>query len=150
MGSAIIDGVGIVLDVAAAIVPLVPGGVSTGINSYRAGKAAVNTVKSSKTAKNVKNTIETASKNRKNSIAHGIPESQIGPSGKPKVHNVSKPNNKQAREAARYQKGANTKPIKHPSDKGQKTHYHSTRNGEKMHGGKNIHYVDRSTKKNKK
>ena len=48
------------------------------------------------------------------------------------------------------EKVSNTKPVKHSSDKGQKTHYHSTRDGEKMHGGKNVHYVDRSTKRNKK
>ena len=151
---ALVDGGGIILDAAATVVPYVPGGASTAIKSYRAGKviveAAETTVKTTKAAKATKGAVSTAAKNRKASIASGIPESQIGPSGKPKIHNVSKPNNKQAREAARHQKGSNTKPVKHSSDKGQKTHYHSTRDGEKMHGGKNVHYIDRSTKRNKK
>ncbi len=77
-----------------------------------------------------------------------IPNSQLGPSGKPKVHTVSKPNNKQAKDAARNNPKSNSTPEKHSSDKGQKTHYHSTRNGQKQDGKDNIHYEDRSTKRN--
>lgn len=75
--------------------------------------------------------------------------SMIGPSGKPKVHNVAKENNKRAMYAARNNPKYNTKPVKHSSDRGQKTHYHSTRDGEKQSGKGNIHYEDKSTKRNK-
>lgn len=78
----------------------------------------------------------------------GIPSSQLGPSGKPKIHTVSKANNKQAKDAARNNAKSNSKPVKHSSDKGQKTHYHSTRNGKKQEKKDNIHYEDRSTKRN--
>lgn len=68
--------------------------------------------------------------------------------GKPKIHTVSKPNQKQAKDAARNNPKLNTKPAKHSSDKGQKTHYHSTKDSKKMSGKDNIHYEDRSSKKN--
>lgn len=48
----------------------------------------------------------------------GIPESHLGPSGLPKTHNVSKPNNKRARDPARNNPKANIEPVK-PSSKGQ-------------------------------
>ena len=54
--------------------------------------------------------------------------------GKPKIHTVSKPNNKQAKDAARNNPNSNSKSVKHSSDKGQKTHYHSTKDGEKLEG----------------
>ena len=56
VGAAAIDGVGIVLDAAAVVVPGVPGGVGTAIKTYRATKATTRTVKASKTIKTVKNT----------------------------------------------------------------------------------------------
>ena len=90
----------------------------------------------------------TAKQNRIESEKNGIPSSKLGPSGLPKIHTVKKGTLKEAKEAARHQKGSNTAPVKHSSDKGQKTHFHSTRNGEKMHGGKNVHYTVESTKMN--
>ncbi len=78
----------------------------------------------------------------------GIPESQLGPSGKPKIHTVKKPTLKRTKDAARNNPKSNTKPVKHASDKGQKTHYHPTRNGKKMKGKDNIHYEDSSSKRN--
>ena len=86
--------------------------------------------------------------NRKENLAKGIPEKNLGPSGKPKIHIVNKPNSKSAKESARHYKGANSAPIKHSSDKGQKTHFHPTKNGEKMQGKDNIHFTDRSSKEN--
>jgi hypothetical protein len=86
--------------------------------------------------------------NLKEAENKGIPKSQLGPSGKPKIHTVEKPNMKQAKDAARNNPKSNTAPVKHSSDKGQNTHYHSTKNGEKMKGKDNVHYVDKSTKKN--
>ena len=78
----------------------------------------------------------------------GIPKSQLGPSGKPKIHKSKQSTNKKAKDAARNNPRSNTKPVKHSSDKGQKTHYHSTRNGEKLKGKDNTHFTDESTKIN--
>jgi len=87
-------------------------------------------------------------KNLEDAMKKNIPKNQLGPSGKPKVHNVSKSNLKQAKDAARNNPKSNTSPVKHTSDKGQKTHYHSTKDGEKLSGKNNTHYVNRSSKKN--
>ena len=87
-------------------------------------------------------------KNLQQAVKKGIPKSQLGPSGKPKIHTVSKANNKKAKDAARNNSKSNSKPVKHSSDKGQKTHYHSTKDGKKMSGKDNVHYEDRSSKKN--
>ncbi len=92
---------------------------------------------------------EEKAQNLEKSRDKGVPDSQIDPSGKPKVHNVAKENNKRAMDAARNNPKSNTKPVKHSSDSGQKTHYHSTRDGEKQSGKDNIHYEDKSTKRNK-
>lgn len=95
-----------------------------------------------------KGTTPEKQQNLKDAESKGIPKNQLGPSGKPKIHTVEKPNMKQAKDAARNSPKSNTAPEKHSSDKGQKTHYHSTRNGEKMKGKNNVHYVNKSTKKN--
>ena len=89
-----------------------------------------------------------AKTNRAENIAKGIPENELGPSGLPKIHNVIKPNLKKAKDAAANNKNANTRPIKHSSDKGQKEHFHSTRYGRKLTGKDNIHYINNSSKKN--
>lgn len=90
----------------------------------------------------------TKAKNLKDAAEKGIPKSQLGPSGKPKIHTVSKSNLKQAKDAARNNPKSNSKPVKHSSDKGQKTHYHSTKNGKKLSGKDNVHYENRSSKRN--
>ncbi|HAD12943.1 MAG TPA: hypothetical protein DCF33_10970 [Saprospirales bacterium] len=89
-------------------------------------------------------------KNLKEAAEKNIPPNQLGPSGKPKIHTVSKPNLKRSRDAARNNPKANSSPIKHSSDKGQKTHFHSTKNGKKLSGKDNVHYENRSSKKNPK
>ena len=45
IGAAAVDGLGVVVDAAATIIPYVPGGVSSGIKAYRAGKVVVNATK---------------------------------------------------------------------------------------------------------
>ena len=45
IGSAVIDGLGVVVDAAATIIPYVPGGVSTGIKTYRLGTTSVKAAK---------------------------------------------------------------------------------------------------------
>lgn len=54
VGAACVDGLGVVLDAAATVVPYVPGGVSTGIKTYRAGKAAAKTIRATAPAKTTK------------------------------------------------------------------------------------------------
>ncbi len=51
-------------------------------------------------------------KNLEKSKEKGIPDSQLGPSGKPKNHNVKKANLKQAKEAARNNQKSNSNPKK--------------------------------------
>jgi RHS repeat-associated protein len=70
---------------------------------------------------------------RAKSVAKGIPESQIGPSGKPKIHTADMPNRKAAEDAAKS--AGSGKPMKHPNDKGQPPHFHPTdANGNKIPG----------------
>ena len=45
IGAAVVDGLGVIVDAAATVVPYVPGGVSTGIKTYRAGKTVVKATK---------------------------------------------------------------------------------------------------------
>ena len=66
----------------------------------------------------------------------------------PKIHKDVKPNFKSAKDAATNNRRANTTPVKHSRDKGQKEHFHPTRNGEKLEGQDNIHYINNSSKKN--
>ncbi|MFD2162259.1 DUF6443 domain-containing protein [Paradesertivirga mongoliensis] len=101
-----------------------------------------------KTATTAKRVVEKAKENRAEAASKGIPQKQLGPSGKPKIHTVEKSNLKSAKDAARNNPKSNTAPTKHSSDKGQKTHYHSTKDNEKLKGKDNVHYVDRSSKKN--
>jgi RHS repeat-associated protein len=102
-----------------------------------------------KDGKIINNAIDAVkAKNLKEAAEKGIPKSQLGPSGKPKVHTVSRPNLKEAKDAARSNPKSNTSPVKYSSDKGQKTHYHSTRNGKKLTGKDNVHYENRSSKRN--
>ena len=90
----------------------------------------------------------TKEQNIKESAEKGIPQKQLGPSGKPKINTASKPTLKTAKDAARNNPKSNSNPLKHSSDKGQKTHFHSTKNGEKLSGKNNTHYENRSSKKN--
>ena len=128
-----------------ALAAAVPGLTGTGL-AVRAGGKTVS--KSAEIAKGAEKTLQSAKTNRAESIAKGIPEKELGPSGLPKIHKVVKPNLKSAKDAATNNRKANTKPVKHSSDKGQKEHFHSTRNGEKLTGRDNVHYINNSSKKN--
>uniref|UniRef100_UPI0025A95195 RHS repeat-associated core domain-containing protein n=1 Tax=Muribaculum intestinale TaxID=1796646 RepID=UPI0025A95195 len=44
IGAAVVDGVGVTLDAASVVIPVVPGGAAAGIKAYRAGKTASNVV----------------------------------------------------------------------------------------------------------
>lgn len=60
---------------------------------------------------------------RAKNIAKGIPESQLGPSGKPKIHTVDHATRKRAKDAARRDGKGN--PILHPNDVDQPPHFHA-------------------------
>jgi len=62
-----------------------------------------------------------------------IPKNALGPSGKPKIHNVDHPNRKSAKDAARND--GQGPPMHHPSPKVGEPHYHPTdANGNKIPG----------------
>ncbi|SZD74365.1 Cell wall-associated polypeptide CWBP200 [Candidatus Ornithobacterium hominis] len=148
----IVDPTG-VADIAAATLEAEQGNWGSAILSAAGVVPIVGDIgKVGKVGKHLK-TIEKAidgakAKNLAEAAEKGIPKSQLGPSGKPKIHTVSKPNLKQAKDAARNNPKSNTSPVKHSSDKGQKTHYHSTKDGKKMTGKDNVHYENRSSKRN--
>ena len=148
----IVDPTG-VADVAAAILEAKAGNWGGAIlSSFGVVPLLGDLGKIGKVGKHVK-TIEKAidgakAKNLKEAAEKGIPNTQLGPSGKPKIHTASKSNLKEAKDAARNNPKSNTSPEKNTKDKGQKTHYHSTKDGEKMKGKDNIHYENRSSKRN--
>ena len=114
--AAAVDAIGVISDVGAATVPGVPGVAGLGIKAARVGDKVVDAAK--------KATGSVADANRAASRAKGIPDSQIGPSGKPKVHTVEHSTTKGAEEAAqrRVPEGGEVRFDAHPKD-GQKPHY---------------------------
>lgn len=83
-----------------------------------------------------------AAERRAHYLEKGVPASQLGPSGYPKVHVVEKPTLKQAEEAARNAGGS--APEKNTQDVGQPTHFHAVDEaGNKLKGAKNVHYQKR-------
>jgi RHS repeat-associated protein len=70
---------------------------------------------------------------RARNVDKGIPESELGPSGKPKIHNVEHSTRKGAREAADQAGGG--PPMNHPNPAVGKPHYHPTDSaGDKIPG----------------
>lgn len=110
------DALGVIADIGAATVPGVPGVAGLGIKAARIGDKGVDATK--------KATGSVADANRAQSRAKGIPDSQIGPSGKPKVHTVQHSTKKGAEESAQRQMPEDGKVRfdAHPKD-GQKPHY---------------------------
>ncbi|MEQ9003770.1 MAG: RHS repeat-associated core domain-containing protein, partial [Pseudomonadales bacterium] len=116
-GAAAVDAGGVVVDVVAATVPGVPGAAGIGIKAAReAGEVGART---GKTAGNAE-----AAGARAENVAKGIPESRLGPSGKPKVHSVQHSTRKSALEAAKRQAGrdGSVRNDAHPKD-GQRPHF---------------------------
>jgi RHS repeat-associated protein len=73
----------------------------------------------------------TAAAERAKNTAKGIPESELGPSGKPKIHVVEHSTQKQAKDAARAEVGKGGTTVKHPSPEEGGPHYHGrTQEGE--------------------
>ena len=79
----------------------------------------------------------TGAAERAKNIANGIPESQLGPSGKPKIHVVEHSTMKEAKDAARAEVGKGGTTVKHPSPQQGEPHFH----GETQQGDKSrIHH----------
>lgn len=75
----------------------------------------------------------TASTERAKNTSKGVPEKALGPSGKPKIHVIDKPNRKAAEDAAK--RAGSGKPLRHPNDEGQPPHFHpADRDGNKKPG----------------
>jgi hypothetical protein len=70
-----------------------------------------------------------AAANRQASIARGIPESELGPSGLPKIHRVRHPSLKRAKDAARAEAGSAGGVEKHPTPRRGDPHYHGIKRG---------------------
>jgi uncharacterized protein RhaS with RHS repeats len=121
-GAAALDAAGVVVDVAAAVVPGVPGGAGTAIKLARAERLAQNVAKG-------------AAAERAKNIAKGVPESKLGPSGKPKVHSVQHSTRKEAQQSAKLQAdkaGGKVRNDANPKD-GQQPHFQAEdKNGENI------------------
>lgn len=70
VGAAILDGVGVVADAAAVIVPFVPGGVGAGIKAVRVGDKVLDAVQTGKTTEKVVEGAKTLNKNANNAEGH--------------------------------------------------------------------------------
>jgi len=69
---------------------------------------------------------------RARNLARGIPENQLGPSGKPKIHTVEHSTRKEARDAARAEVGAGGTTTHHATPKEGGPHFHGvTQQGER-------------------
>jgi hypothetical protein len=89
----------------------------------------------------------TAGERRTHFENKGVPTTQLGPSGYPKVHTVEKSTLKEAQDAARQAGGS--KPIKHTQDRGQPTHFHPVdQQGNKLTGKDNVHFQQRGATPN--
>jgi hypothetical protein len=66
----------------------------------------------------------TSSEIRSENIKKGIPENQLGPSGQPKRHIVSKPTLKRAKDAAREEAGQGGSVMQHPNPEKGNSHFH--------------------------
>nr|WP_321521006.1 RHS repeat-associated core domain-containing protein [uncultured Macellibacteroides sp.] len=81
VGSAILDGVGVVVDAAAVVLPVIPGGAGAGIKAYRAADNAVDAAQSVKTADKgvdaMKNRVK-LQKDTKEAIKDAAPKTRDG------------------------------------------------------------------------
>ena len=114
-GAAAVDLGGVAVDTASVFVPFVPRGAAAGI---KAGREAVKATKAGKQAG--------SAAERASNVAKGIPETQLGPSGKPKQHTASHSSRKSAREAAKKEADNGGGSVRHdgnPSNSKQSLHF---------------------------
>jgi len=72
---------------------------------------------------------KSAGETRAENIEKGIPEKELGPSGKPKIHVRSHSSPKKAKDAARARAGKGGTIVKHPTPKKGKGHFHGQKQG---------------------
>lgn len=128
------NAVGVAVDAAAVVIPGIPGGVGAIRAAAHAAEGAKAVGAAADAAKGVaKGAEQTAAATRAENVAKGIPESQLGPSGKPKVHVVDHGGNrKEAKDAARAEVGSGGTTANHTSPAVGKDHYHGeTQSGRK-------------------
>jgi uncharacterized protein RhaS with RHS repeats len=118
------NAIGVAVDAVAVAIPGIPGGVGA---IRQAGKAAESAATTAKVGE------KTAAATRADNVAKGVPESQIGPSGKPKIHVVDHGGQrKEAKDAARAEVGKGGTTENHTTPAVGKDHYHGvTQSGEK-------------------
>ena len=118
------NAIGVAVDAAAVVIPGIPGGVGA---IRQAGKAAEGATTAARVGE------KTAAATRADNVAKGIPESQLGPSGKPKIHVVDHGGQrKEAKDAARAEVGKGGTTENHTTPAVGKDHYHGvTQSGEK-------------------
>lgn len=132
-GAAAVDAVGTIIDTAAAAIPLIPGGAGMAIKAVRTADKAIDAANvARKSDKILDASKKTAAKMRAENIKKGIPENQLGPSGKPKIHVQKHSSLKKAKDAARERAGKGGTTVKHPTPKKGKRHFH----GQKQDGTK--------------
>ncbi len=84
---------------------------------------------------------------RKANIEKGIPESQLGPSGKPKIHNSNSATRKQAVDGAKNDPAGSGAIARDSATPKQPSHYHSVKtNGKRVSGPNKTHYNKRGDK----
>jgi RHS repeat-associated protein len=128
------NAVGVAIDAAAVAIPGVPGGVGAVRAAAQAAEVAKGAGAAAGVAKGAaKGAEQTAAATRAENMAKGIPESQLGPSGKPKVHVVDHGGDRKgAKDAARAEVGSGGTTANHTSPAVGKDHYHGqTQSGEK-------------------
>jgi len=104
-----------VANVVAAVVGLVPG----------PGDAVAKVIKTADKVGDVGKGLAAA--NRAENAAKGVPASQLGPSGKPKIHTVDHGGKRgEAKEAARRENGNGGSTVNHTSPNEGKDHFHGT------------------------
>jgi RHS repeat-associated protein len=82
---------------------------------------------------------------REKYVKEGVPESQLGPSGKPKRHFVDMPSRKAAEDAARRAGSGEAPPMEHGNDTlGSKPHFHPTTGTGKKIPGPHYNYPYRT------
>ena len=70
---------------------------------------------------------KSAKERREENIRKGVPEREIGPSGRPKVHTVDHASKKRGKDAAQNKSGKGGTVVHHPSPKRGGPHYHSVK-----------------------
>jgi RHS repeat-associated protein len=125
---------------AIAIIPVVGTPISFAMKGAKAAKASKAVVKKSDDAvtTGAKKITPTKAENLSMAEQKKIPPSQLGPSGKPKIHTKKMATDKRAKDYARNR--GQGPPVKHNNPRNGRSHWHPTdRKGNKKAGKDNLH-----------